>query len=301
MAALGDVALCEEARAEIRRRVDSNAATRLAVRFLLPPSESDREDAFDGLVGLCFKARRNLAILPSYSEINQGMTWRECTRDFVEVFLLDYFECFQGQSETAILRAALEDRFRYIGRRLWSRLRDEIRMGTARTRQEPWAASLSERSEPRIRLENLLPTTDSHSTLSRTVEPRFENGSTPLEFVRAREAALTDALGERNYEALEALTEVFPERYEDTNQAFKSAVTRAIEQKRGISPQAARQSKRDLCERASAGVRSGNRDLNDLHRLVAHGEDENTLRLEFTSRDGRRKKIVRRHVKFDRR
>jgi hypothetical protein len=291
--ALNDAVQCEQAHAEIKRRIDLNVATRLAVRFLLPSSsKSEREDAFDGLVGLCLKARGNLAIYPTYSEIRQGMTWEDLTREFAENFVLNFFNHFKDQGETAILGAALKNEFRYIGRRFWSRLRDRIRMRSAQIHLEPQQEPLDEH-----RLD-LLPTPDSSSTLSSAVEARFTNSSTPLEFVRARKPTLSDALGERNYQALEALTEAFPEAYEDTDQAAKSALTRAIERKRGISPPAARQSKRDLCDSVSAKVRSGNRDLNDLYQLIAHGEDENTLRLEFPSRDGRRKQIVRYHIEF---
>jgi hypothetical protein len=74
-------------------------------------------------------------------------------------------------------------------------------------------------------------------------------------------------------------------------------LTRAIERKRNVSEQAARGNKRDLAAKVSGQLQHGNRDLNDLHRLIAQGEDENTLRQEFISGDGRRKRAIIFHIK----
>jgi hypothetical protein len=295
--ALRDSTTEQQARAEIKRRIDSNVATSLAVRYLLSGSNSDREDAFDKLVALCWKAKKNLSLFPTPSERRQGCTEYSLTREFIQDRVLEELAAYDGKPEDAVLRAALEDKFRYIGRRLHSRLTDEIRKRSAPENQEPRQVWLDGLLEKR-RAANLLPTTDCNSTLSDATRPRFTNCSTPLEFVRARKDSLTTSLGKTGYEALEAITEEFPQAFEGTDQRAKSDLTRAIEHKRGVSEQAARGNKRDLVAKVSEQMQHGNRDLNDLHKLIANGEDENTLRQEFISGNGRRKRCLQFRIEF---
>src|SRR5260370_10595235 len=106
------------------------------------------------------------------------------------------------------------------------------------------------------------------------------------------------SLGKTENEALEAIAEEFTQAFEGTDQQTKSALTRAIERKRRVSEQSARQNKRDLSARVSERMRQGDHVLNDLHKLVAHGEDENTLRQEFISRNGRRKRSLQFRIEF---
>jgi hypothetical protein len=129
--------LCCDASPEQIKQLNSNVATTLALRFLVPCDEKDREDAFEGLVALCSRARGDLCIFPTWSEQAQGKTWRECTREFIEDFVLVYFDRYKDQSAPQILAAALDGKFRYVGRRLWSRMRDEISRRTALKNQEP--------------------------------------------------------------------------------------------------------------------------------------------------------------------
>lgn len=268
------------------KRLTSNVATTLAFRYLHPADEHDRENAFDGLVALCWKARGNLCLLPTWSEQAQGKTWLTCTHEFVEDFVLDYFERYQGQTEEQILAAALNDRFRYLGRRLWSRLRDEIGRRTALKNREPWRESLANAKHV-------------------SVEPDYQEmyhskGSNPLEFVKARETSLKDSLGEKNYEVLIAAAETYPQAFEGTDQQSKSALTRAIQRRRSVSEQQARADKRDLTLKVSEEMRRGNPALNDVHELLARGDDDHTLRENFVSPDGRRKRSIRMRIEFSR-
>jgi hypothetical protein len=193
--ALKDSAVGQQAQAEINRRIQSNVATRLAVKYLLPSaSQSDREDAFNGLVGLGWQAKKNLSLFPTPSEKRQGCTEYSLTREFIQDRMLEELAAFDGKPENVVLRAALEDKFRYLGRRLHSRLTDEIRRRSAPKNQEPkqiWLDGLLEKR----RSGNVLPTTDCDSTLSDATRPRFTNCSTPLDFVRARKDSLTTSLG----------------------------------------------------------------------------------------------------------
>jgi len=295
----------------------SDLATLLAFRFLRPADEQDRDDAFDGLVALCWRAKGNLAIfarvwerlpsiaraagdwdgdserLPSIAmatgewdgdgsdtggKLRLGRTPYACTREFIEDFVLEYFAPYHGQSEAQILDAALRDKFRYIGHRLKGRMTDEIRRRAALKNQEPVPSRFADVLENDPESVGVFPDYQNYSsstrssTLSAATEPRYTNSSTPLDFIRAREPSLTDALGRRSYQVLEAQAEAFPGAFQGTEQAAKSALTRAIARRRAVSEVQARADKRQLLAEVSAEMRRGNRDLNDLHGFLARGD-----------------------------
>jgi hypothetical protein len=299
----------------------------LAFRFLHPADEQDRENAFDGLVALCWKAKGNLYIparvwerLPSIAragedspgEVRYGGTLYACTREFIEDFVLEYLERYHGASEEQILDAALANKFRYIGRRLYSRMIDEIRRRKALKNQEPVPSRFipdadgnevvvaAVRPSPSAAWtpESVSITPDYVSMLADA--PGRTNFSTPLEFIRAREPSLTDALGGKNYAVLLAQAEVFPAAFEGSDQAAKSALTRAIARRRAVSEVQARTDKRELLARVSEEMREGNASLNDLHAFLARGDDEHTLRQEYISGDGRRRRSIRMRIELHR-
>ncbi len=275
---------CRACTPEQLKTLTSNVATTLAFRFLRPADDRDREDAFDGLVALCLKARRNLCILPTWSEEAQGKTWFGRTHEFIEDFVLAFFNRYKGQTEEQILLAALNNKFRYIGHKLQGAMVDEIRRRTALKNQEPWHAKLDSASEVSAAL-------DYQGMQSSNVR-------TPLEFLKKREASLTEALGTRHYEVMTAAAESFPQAFTGTDQESKSALTRAIQRRRGVSEQQARADKRELLTQVSEEMQSGNRDLNDLHEFLARGDDEHTLRESYVSRDGRRKRSIRLRIEL---
>jgi hypothetical protein len=304
---------CSVCTPEQLKSLTSNLATSLAFRFLHPADEPDRENAFDGLVALCWKAKGNLYIparvwerLPSIAragedspgEVRYGGTLYACTREFIEDFVLEYFARYHGASEEQILDAALHDRFRYIGRRLYSRMIDEIQKRSANHEPVPNRfipdADGNEVVVAGDRPESVSVTPDYVSMLADA--PGRTNFSTPLEFIRAREPSLTDALGGKNYAVLEAQAEAFPAAFEGTDQAAKSALTRAIARRRAVSLVQARADKRQLLAEVSEEMRRGNCDLNDLHTFLARGDDEHTLRQDYISGDGRRRRSIRMRI-----
>jgi len=133
---------CRACTSEQLKTLASNVATTLAFRFLRPADEGDREDAFDGLLALCWKARSNLCILPTWSEKAQGKTVWTCTHEFIEDKVLDFLSRYDGQAEEQILSAALRNKFRYIGHKLHGAMVDEIRRRTAIKNQEPYCESI---------------------------------------------------------------------------------------------------------------------------------------------------------------
>lgn len=90
----------EQARQEIHRRIDSNLATKLAVRYLLAADHQDGIDAFYSL-GDLVSVR-----VPS------------CKRESVSDFVFEYFAPYHYKSDEQILAAALDHKFRYIGESL---------------------------------------------------------------------------------------------------------------------------------------------------------------------------------------
>ena len=84
------------------------------------------------------------------------------------------------------------------------------------------------------------------------------------------QSSLPDCLeeidGKADYETLEAITGAFPEAFEGTHQQEKSALTRAITDKRKVSEQVARANKRSLSATVSEQMKQGNRDLIELRR-----------------------------------
>src|SRR6266481_5683446 len=133
---------CRACTPEQLKTLTSNVATTLAFRFLHPADDRDRDNAFDGLVALCWKARGNLCIFPTWSEKAQGQTVLTSTHEFIEDFVFNYFARYQGQTQQTVLSAALQDKFRYIGHKLQGAMVDEIRRRTALKNKEPYLTSL---------------------------------------------------------------------------------------------------------------------------------------------------------------
>lgn len=263
---------------EVTRRLKSNQATRLAVRYLLGSGEN-REDAFDGLVGLCWKAKGNLYVGPTYGERRLGRRILDCTREFIQEFVLDYFRPYDGLDVIEILEAALNEKFRFIGHRSQGRMIDEIRRRTAAKNVEP-------EREP---LENfdLLPSQTAGKVENLPNGGRDERRAY-LSFLEPRKEKLTERLGETSYEVLLSHLDVFPEAYEGNDQSLESAITEAIQKRRQVSPQQARTDKRRFRETVNAEIRTNNQELLDFRVRLSIGDDDHTLRNEWITGRGRK-------------
>lgn len=282
-----------KARAEIDRRIKGNKATHLAVRYLLGGLK-EREDAFDGLVALCWVAKKNLRIYPTENEIAQGMTEYRCTREFIQDFVLDFLDPFWRKTEIEVLYAALTDKFRYIGHRVRSRMVSEIIRREAPKNQEPKRWRVEDMDSVSLDLPPGAECTTS-SLNPGNVVPTHHSASTYAAFLEPRKESLTNTLGDKGYEVLMSHLDIFPDGYEGTDQRTKSALTQAIARRRQVSEQQARADKRQFQESVEAAKRAGNPEVTDFYLLLSRGDDDNTLRIEWVNHKGR-KGSVRLHV-----
>jgi hypothetical protein len=304
--------------AEIERRIQSNTATSLAVRYLLSTSEEDKADAFDGLVALCWKAKGNLFIGRTPSELAQGMTAHECTREFIVNFVLEYLKAHVGKPQPAIYAAALTDKFQYIGAACRNGMIDAIRKRTAPKNAEPQQWSLDDivadvvaaddgGNEPITHGDSYFSTapglgcslntadTTYHKVTTAqpnfTTGPRHDSADLYLTFIEFHKPKLTAALGESGYEVLLAYFDVYPHGLTGTNQAAKSAVTQAIARRRKVSERQAQKDKRQFHDRVADAMSKGNPDVSELYRLIGYGEDDDTLTTEVITDEGRKRSI----------
>lgn len=93
-------------------------------------------DAFDHLVAICWKAKKNL-----YIAGESGMLL-EATQEWIQDFVLDFLAPYLNATPQAVRQAAEEGKFRYIGRRCYLKMIDEIRTRTAKKNQPPTIVSL---------------------------------------------------------------------------------------------------------------------------------------------------------------
>jgi hypothetical protein len=127
-----------------------NKSTQLALRFLLGDGP-DRDDAFKGLIKLCFAALnspKKVRIHPGQWDIRgtksaaipedldayvgeevKRKLWEsgveELTRDFIVEFLLNFFAPYHGLEQREIEALALQDKFKHIGHLCRLRVIDE--------------------------------------------------------------------------------------------------------------------------------------------------------------------------------
>jgi len=100
-----------------------NKTTQACLDYLLSKDESRRSDAFKHLVAILMTATKNLYI-PT-QEIDQGENSRKY--DFAIEFLLNTLSPYQGMEPELIRVAALEDKFRFLGKRFRCRVINQIR------------------------------------------------------------------------------------------------------------------------------------------------------------------------------
>ncbi|HVB56995.1 MAG TPA: hypothetical protein VNE63_11260 [Candidatus Acidoferrales bacterium] len=264
------------AKAEIHRRIKSNLATHLAVRYLT----GERDDAFDGLVALCWKAKGNLYVPPMVSEEAHENSIHQCTREFIEDFVLQYFDPYTGRDESEILKAALADKFRYIGRRLHSRMIDVIRKRTASKNKELETVRLDDVDE-----DSLAAGIDGKWYGS---EARLEpsNSNMYFEFLEPRRERLSNTLGKLGCEVLHCCFEIYPDGYLGTPRQCESALTRAIQRHRRVSEQQARNDKRQFREAVRSELKRDNKDLHEIYSRIDKGDDDHTLRVEWITAKG---------------
>lgn len=201
------------------------SAEKLALRFLLPADPADRDDAFDGLVGLCFQAKKNLFVAQQLSGYRVFFSTRDWIREWLEAF----FEKYKGRTEQEIREAAEQRAFRYIGRLCYFRMADEIRRRYRRTRRISRIASVTHLHEAQV----------------------------VLRFIQRHRAAIEREQSTQFYRGLDAMVRWYPVKR-------KGQTTQAISARCGVNTRESRYIKariKRVCRESRSGWATGLRNL----------------------------------------
>jgi len=179
-----------------------NKVNTLAFRYLWPTDAADEDDAWEGLLGCCWRAKGNLYIMPA----ENGSVLIE-TRGFIEDELADYLSRFKRMAKRKIATMALADEFRYVARTIRNRMADHVRKvyRAAKVKPEPAAPLEPTKHEQQLALAN----------------------------IQAAGDRIADELGRGPYEALCAVVAAWP--VSQSLRERKGTVTRAIMSARGVS------------------------------------------------------------------
>lgn len=202
-------------RAEVLRRVEAlgNKVNLLVFRYLWPKNAKDKDDAWDGLVACCWRAKGNL-LIPWRRDRDRIAATEEVICDELQRQL-----ALHKKSEKRIIAGhALDNGFRWIARLVRNALADHIRSLCRGRRRRGRPA------KPRV-----LP----------------QDGRAFLQtLLRVQRARFVAALGEQWWDILVVLVDTVP--LSETRRGWKSAVTRLIATHRGVSQQQARSDKRTM-------------------------------------------------------
>lgn len=200
-------------RTEVLRRVEalSNTVNLLVFRYLWPLNAKDKDDAWDGLVGCCWRAKGNLFVPWHCGTIVN-------TKDCIEEELRGRLALYEKLGKQEVAQHALNNEFKWTARWVRNALADYVR-STYRGRRRRGRPS-----KPHVRQ------TDDGAFLR-----------TLLQIQRERFVA---ALGEQWWVILVVLAANVP--LSETRRGWKSVATRLIAAHRGVSQQQARADKRTM-------------------------------------------------------
>jgi hypothetical protein len=200
-------------RPEVLHRVEAvgNKVNLLVFRYLWPLNAKDKEDAWDGLVGCCWRAKGNLFVPWRYAT---AVNTKTCIEEELEARLTSY----KNLSKQTIAQRALDNEYRWTARWVRNALADHIRT-TYRGRRRRGRPSKPHVRQPddRAFLQNL------------------------LQIQRERFVA---ALGEQRWGLLVVLAGSIP--LAATRRGWNGAATRLIAEHRHVSQQQARSDKRTM-------------------------------------------------------
>jgi hypothetical protein len=211
---LGRRASRREALAEVRHRVSKlgDKVNFLMFRYLCPQEVEDREDAWEGLVACCWKAKGNCYALPQYAE-----GFHAATHNFLEAALGKITAGYRRQSYKRIADLALDGKLRWAARTVRNMLVDQIRKTCARNR-------CAEASEEKI---------------DQSIIPQYAKFLAKK--IEREKVALVAAIGERAFVTLAIIADGYP--FGRTRRERKGNMVRAITSARGVS---VRQARRDV-------------------------------------------------------
>jgi hypothetical protein len=256
VAALEQKHLRRAAETEIRGRVKElgNVANCLMYRYISPATGADKHDAWEGLVGCCWKARGNLFVAgPEVIESIGNTDLFESTRNFIVNALKTYIrrQGYRKLGRAAIARLALNKELRWAPTVVHNKLVDRVRKVTAARRKARKAAERAEES---------------------TVDSKVGDGMLLRSTLRTCAPRFIAALGKELYELVFALAK---EPLGATRRQRKGASTRFIAEYVGRSrgrrlpDQRARFCKRQII---AASVATGDDDIIEpIRQLLGSG------------------------------
>jgi hypothetical protein len=248
--------------------------TKAVLEYFEATSNPARDDAFEHLMAILFKATRTLFL------VEEGLSSYEATHRFLEEWLVEKLFQYEGTSMDDIRDAARKDAFRYFGRQCKFALVDEMRRRDRSEDALDQHSTFEEKQLGRgakvVHIDASLSDDDDGDTLTLGdflaldtdhglgspigQKPRVE-ASGLLEKLRQMPEEVRKLLGERSVDALSAICELFPDKL-----ARKGDVSAAIAASNGITPQSARRLHRDLVNKLQAG--RGNSAIQDLFRFI---------------------------------
>lgn len=241
---------------EIKSGIRRTKSTRLAVEYLLG-NEREKIAALDGLIALCWNAKGNLFVVPERP--SEPLRWFDgrryldnrywATRRFILDALLEILAPYSEGDEQAVLQAALQDKFRYVPRRVRLRMVDHVRE-TCR-RLDPAKNALSMDSPVRSDAdEGIIPTVGEFIPFDFN-EYCSTLGDLKPGLLSERIAQVVDLLrpemGERPYVALCTAVELYDGgSLGRTPRDHQRRLVKEIARRRGVSVQQARRDRADL-------------------------------------------------------
>lgn len=234
-----------------------NKANEAAVRYLLATTEEERYEAFDHLMGICWKAKGNLYATPAVlgrceAHWFQWSTF-EPTRQLLEELILQYLLDYQDHcTRQEIAQLASIGEFRHLPRRVKFKMVDRIRayyrLKEDGRRREPIELSLNlvlnegSDSTP-VEFHEIVPSGADRSYLSDHIPAQ-----TILQMVEESRDEFVGMVGESNWVVIQAAAGLYPDLGRNRRER-KSRLTNAVADKAGISKQWARAKIRAVRER----------------------------------------------------
>ncbi len=261
---------------EIARRLQAVKSTRLAIEFLFADTDQERSDAFDGLGGVCWKAKRKLYLEPDFQndpvvsfELKQPYnrlhpeTLHSATRRFIGVTVLELLGPFQNRHHREVIFAGLTGAFRNLPKSVTSSLVDELRRRWADKRHGVMLSldfKVGEESDGEsIYAKDNFKTPEPYKLSSSLSTPvaniRYLDSQELTAAMLAKRQQWIDAIGESGWVTLFSAIDLYGQGAADAGlQEWKGLLTGEVARRRGVSQEQARADLRKLkAKMTSAG------------------------------------------------
>ena len=251
-------------------------ANEAAARYLLATNEEDKYEAFNHLMGICWKAKGNLYATPALLDFQQSHwdAWStfEPTRQLLEELILQYLLDYQEHcTRREIAQLASIGEFRHLPRMIRFKMVDKIRQyyrlrGEGR-RRKPVEFSLNfvlnegSDSSP-VEFHEIIPSGDS-SYLCDHIPAQVI-----IEMVEESREEFVGMVGESNWVVIQTAAELYPD-FGRNRRERKSKLTNAVAEKAGIGKRWARAKIKAVREEMdSRPITSGNSGVRKLLKTL---------------------------------